>query len=354
MKNADIFKNRHLVAIMENINVLTIGFIVAGAIILLLGMLQTYKLVKLVDDKRFKRGWRNLLILMSFFFAGYLIAAFIVLIGQVDILQILTGVIFFFGAVFVVAVVALGLGTFRQLRKANDKLNDKLEILKTQNDQLTEFNYATSHDLKEPINTVIGCTTVLKSEYGESLGDEGVKFVNYIVQASERMSELVFGLSDYMQVGLERKKAPTDLGELVNSVLGEIHGSIESSQAEVKVQPMPTLNVNMKELKRVFQNLLSNALKYRKDDVNPQIEIGAIERPEKECWEFHIKDNGIGISERNFKKVFQLFRQLNKSKYDGMGIGLAITRKVVEIHGGIIWVESTEGVGTTFYFTIKE
>lgn len=338
---------------MENVDNITIGLIVGGALILLFAMSQTFKIFRLVDDERFKRGWRNLFFLMAFFFIGYFGVVYIVILKEYSLLQVLTGVIFFFGAVFVCLVVVLGSVTLKALKKANNALEDKVSLLKTQNDQLTQFNYATSHDLKEPVNTVVSCVNMLKDEYGDRLDETGHKFMDYALKGTERMSELVSGLSDYMTVGMGSNMKEVDLNEMVNGVVQEMHGSIKESKAIVKVHEMPTLKINEKELKRVFQNLISNSLKYRKEDIRPEIEVTSNQDIEKGFWEFNISDNGIGIKEKHFQKVFQLFRQLNKNKYEGMGIGLAITKKVVELHGGSITVDSEEGVGTRFTFTVK-
>ena len=338
---------------MENIDHITITLVISGALILLFAMRQTHKIFRLLQDKRFKRNWRNLFFLMTFFFLGYFGVIYIVLIKEYDILQVLTGVIFFFGAVFVLIVSAMGLSTFKMLGRTNMELESKVNQLRAQNDQLIQFNYATSHDLKEPINTVIGCASILKSEYAKNIDKEGIKFLDFTIKAADRMTELINGLSDYLKVGMKGQKKPTDLHALVSKVMEEMHGSIEQTNARISVSEMPVLQVNEVELKRVFQNLISNAIKYRKEEISPQIEIFSIKREETDGWEFSIQDNGIGIKDKDFPRVFQLFRQLHKDKYEGMGIGLAITRKVVEMHGGTIWVESEEGVGTKFLFTIK-
>lgn len=344
---ASVFQN-----LMQNVDSITIGLIIAGAVILLLAMLQTHRIFRLVEDKRFKRSWRNLFVLMSFFFVSYFIAVYFVGIGEYSILQVLTGVIFFFGAVFVFVVAAMGLSAFKLLQKANNDLKEKVGLLKTQNDQLTQFNYATTHDLKEPINTVIGSTTIIKNNYGDKLDEKGIQFLDFTLKAADRMTELVTGLSDYLKVGHGAEKSMVDINQLVSTVLEELHGSIEASQASVKLMDLPKLQGIEKELKRVFQNLISNALKYRKSDVKPEIEISALKNDN--AWEFNIQDNGIGIKKEHFPQVFQLFRRLHKDQFEGTGIGLAITKKAIELHGGDIWLESQEGIGTTFRFTIAQ
>ena len=338
---------------MENITILTIGLISVGAVILLLAISKTHEIFKLLTFKKFRKNWRNLFLLMAFFFLGYVGVVSIVLLGYENILPLLTGVIFFFGAVFVFIVVRTGSGTFKQLQEVNDGLEDKIHQMKIQNQELQQFNYATSHDLQEPMNTVIGCVSMLKEEYGDQMDEKANRFMHYSVQAADRMKELIESLSDFLKIGRERYRDVTNLENLVNNVVLELHDSIQKNEATIKVEDLPTLNVNARDVKRVFQNLISNALKYRKEDESPEIVISA-EKKDKKSWLFKVQDNGMGISQKNFDKVFQIFAQLHpRDKYEGMGIGLSICKKVVELHGGKIWPESQEGVGTSFYFTLK-
>ena len=337
---------------MEGVGILTIILIVLGALILLLAMFQTYRIFRYVNDSKLKQGWKNLFILMSFFFLGYFGVAYLVAIESYSLIEVLTGVIFFFGAVFVFIVSALGSKTFQMLRKVNNSLEDKIALLSTKNDQLTQFNYATSHDLREPINTVIGSIDMLKAECAAKLDEEGNMWIDYASKGANRMAELVSGLTEYINAGLGKNKKVVDIRKLVVGVIDEMNGSVKQTNAVINVGEMPALEVNKVELKRVFQNLIGNSIKYCKKDVVPEISITAEEDTGSGFWEFSIKDNGIGIGEREQSQVFQLFRQLNK-KYDGMGVGLAITKKVVELHGGSIRLESQKGIGSTFTFTIK-
>ncbi len=337
---------------MESADYLTIALVLVGAVILFFAMLQTRKIFKLLTDQKFQRNWRNLFVLMAFFFLGYFGVIYIIYTGKADILQILTGVIFFFGAVFVFLVGLMGSSTFKMLQEANIGLEEKVNLLRARNDQLTQFNYATSHDLKEPINTVIGCISHLREEYGDRLDEKGQKFMRYAIQAADRMIELIEGLSDYLKIGRERTFTTANLNYLVMNVLEELQGSIQASNARVKVEDLPSIEVNEKEIKRVFQNLISNALKYRDPEKDPKIRVSA--EPSNGHWSFQVKDNGIGIEENALSRVFQIFRQLHqRGQYEGMGIGLAICKKIVELHGGSIWVQSEPGKGSSFYFTLK-
>ena len=338
---------------MVKTDLLTIFLILGGALILIFAMFQTYRIFRLVQEARFKRGWRNLFILMVFFFVGYFGVIYIVAAGEYTILQILTGVIFFFGAVFVLIVSTMGFKTFQVLRKSNDSLEEKVRLLRTQNDQLTQFNYATSHDLKEPVNTVVGSIEMLRNNFGDQLDEDAAKWMDFATKGAWRMDELVTGLTEYTNVGLKITRSTVDVNVLIQDVLAEMHGSIKETEANITFDKMPVIEVYDKELKRVFQNLISNALKYRKPSEQPSIAISVSENVKESLWEFCIQDNGIGIPEKDFGRVFQLFQQLDKDKKDGMGIGLAIVKKVVELHGGSIWVDSTEGKGTSFSFSIR-
>ncbi|MEP1095097.1 MAG: ATP-binding protein [Cyclobacteriaceae bacterium] len=338
---------------MENFTILTIGLILGGALILLLAISRTHKIFRFLTLKKTRSNWRNLYLLMAFFFLGYVAVTLIVFMGYENILPLLTGVIFFFGAVFVFIVVSTGSNTLKNLQEVNEGLEEKIHEMKVQNQELQQFNYATSHDLQEPMNTVIGCVSMLQQDYGDKMDEKANRFMTYSIQAADRMKELILGLSDFLKIGRDRYRDVTDLDNLANIVIQELHNSIESSDAKINIENLPTLNVNAKDMKRVFQNLISNALKYRKPDVAPEITISA-KRQDTKSWLFTVKDNGIGINENSFEKVFQIFAQLHhRDKYEGMGIGLSICKKVVELHGGKIWPESEVDVGTTFYFTLK-
>ncbi|MEP5612786.1 MAG: ATP-binding protein [Cyclobacteriaceae bacterium] len=338
---------------MENFTLLTAGLVLAGALILLLAIFRTRKIFKFLSLKKTRNSWKNLYLLMAFFFVAYLVVIFIVFLGYQNILPLLTGVVFFFGAVFVLIVVTTGSNTLKNLQEVNEGLEEKIHEMRIQNQELQQFNYATSHDLQEPMNTVIGCVSMLQQDYGDKMDDKANRFMTYSIQAADRMKELILGLSDFLKIGRDQYRDVTDLDNLANIVIQELHVSIESSEAKIKVENLPTLNVNAKDMKRVFQNLISNALKYRKPEETPEIKISA-KRQDEKVWLFTVKDNGIGIGENSFEKVFQIFAQLHhRDKYEGMGIGLSICKKVVELHGGKIWPESEVGVGTTFFFTLK-
>ncbi len=330
-----------------------ISLILLGAIILFLAMLKTRDIFQLLEQDNFRKGWRKLLILMSFFELGYFGMVFVIIGNHDNFLPVLTGVIFLMGSIFVFIVVSMGAKTCQQLKDSNSALEGQMKILKTRNDQLIQFNYATTHDLREPINTVLGCSTLLESDYLQMLDSDGQNLVHFTKQAAHRMSELVSALSEYLSIGLEFKREEVDVKNLIHEVIESMNGSVANSDAMIEIGNMPVLKANKNELKRVFQNLIGNSIKYRRTDVSPKISLSAEKK--NGSWEFAIQDNGIGIFEKDIPRAFQLFRQLHaKDAYEGMGLGLAIARRVVELHGGQIWLESQPGEGTTFFFTLNE
>lgn len=340
---------------MEDTSYITIGLILGGASILLLAIARIVGIFKLLSHQKFRNNWRNLFILMGFFFVGYLGVVYIVYSGNSDLLLVLTGVIFFFGAVFVFLVVRAGFGTFKMLQELNKGLESKVSQLKIQNEEMSQFNYATSHDLQEPLNTLITSISIIKEDETNKLSETSNRLMNYSVKAADRMKDLIQSLSEYLKAGRNREYANTDLNELANEVLEEIQGAIQTTNATVKVSKLPTIYGNAVDIKRIFQNLISNAIKYRKSDVAPLIGISAEEKKGEKKWQFRFEDNGIGMSKEGGNVAFQIFKQLHpRDEYDGMGIGLSICKKVIEMHGGSIWLESEEGVGTTFFFTLRE
>jgi PAS domain S-box-containing protein len=223
--------------------------------------------------------------------------------------------------------------------------------IEEKNKELEEFSNVASHDLREPLNSIISFTELLIERKSDQLDEDGIKMLDFISKSSSRMAELIIGLLDYAHLGNSKELVMNDLNKLLLTVLLDLDSSIKASNAEINVGKMPVLNVYSMEFRLLFQNLISNALKYRKPEVAPQISISA--KQVKNGWEFAISDNGIGIPEAQKEKVFNLFHRLHKrNEYEGTGIGLAHCRKIAEHHRGRIWVESEVGRGSTFYFFI--
>jgi PAS domain S-box-containing protein len=227
------------------------------------------------------------------------------------------------------------------------------EELIRSNQDLEQFAYVSSHDLREPLRTVIGFVQLLQERYRDKLDTKAGEYINFAVEGAKRMQQLIDDLLAYSRVGsaganLKIMKA----GESVERALDFLKGSIEEFGASITMDPMPTLQADGTLLALLFQNLIGNAIKFRSSEP-PQIHIGA--RRADKCWLFWVKDNGIGMEMKYSDKIFVIFKRLHtRDKYPGTGIGLAICKKIVDRHGGEIWAESELGKGATFFFTIPD
>jgi PAS domain S-box-containing protein len=233
------------------------------------------------------------------------------------------------------------------------QLNTSNKELKFRLSELGQFAYIASHDLQEPLRNLTNFTQLFLEEYGGKLDENGNKYIEFISGATDRMRELVTGLLYYVILGKESVKTDIDCNVIVNEVLLKIDDKIKEIDARVNLQELPVLNGYQKELSLLFQNLIENAIKFRRMDIRTEITI-SVENIENE-WKFAVEDNGIGIMEQNNEKVFIIFKQMhNRNKYEGTGIGLAHCKKIVELHDGRIWVESAPEMGSIFYFTIPK
>jgi PAS domain S-box-containing protein len=239
--------------------------------------------------------------------------------------------------------------TERKIQEANLVKQLELEI---KNKELERFAYIASHDLQEPLRTVSNYIQILEEDYAGLLDDHAHKYIQTINDATKRMSLLIKSLLDFSRLGQNSKLVRVDCKKLVNDVIDDLDHLIRTSNAEIVVSEMPVLNVYETELREVFQNLITNAIKFRKKETNPQIQISS--EKINNIWRFAVTDNGLGIAPAHFEDVFVIFKRLHSQKdgYEGNGIGLANCKKIVLMHHGEIWIESTLGQGTTFYFTI--
>ncbi|MBC7914033.1 MAG: GHKL domain-containing protein [Pyrinomonadaceae bacterium] len=239
------------------------------------------------------------------------------------------------------------------LQQSKIELEAQAKKLQTQNKELEQFAYIASHDLQEPLRTLISFASLFEEEFKGKLNGDADTYLNFIIQSSKRMQQLVHGLLDYSRIGKEASLKPVDCNKIINEVMDDMAASINESAAKISVQQLPQLTGNPTEIRQLFQNLLSNALKFRKKDISPQINLTAEQQTGN--WLFSIKDNGIGIAEADKDKIFTIFKRLhNRDEYEGTGIGLSHCRKIVEQHGGNIWIDSQPGLGSTFYFTISD
>lgn len=239
-------------------------------------------------------------------------------------------------------------------KRLNAQLSQRMEELAVSNAELEQFAYITSHDLQEPLRMITGFLTLLEKKYTDVLDDKGKQYIHFAVDGATRMRKIMLDLLEYSKVGkIEFQDEKIDVAQLITDISNLNKTLLEEQNATITTSQLPVIFGGKTIIQQVFQNLIVNAIKYKKPDVNPQIVIKASE--DNNFWQFSVSDNGIGINESFFDKIFVLFQRLhNKEDYSGTGIGLSICKKIVETHGGKIWVESEEKTGSTFYFTIKK
>jgi len=242
--------------------------------------------------------------------------------------------------------------TIEAQQKLQQQLEQSLEVVKYKNSELEQFAYIASHDLQEPLRSISGLIHLLKQRYGERADDREI--MAHVLSSAERMRALVTGLLEYARIGTAKQIAEVDCNKIVADVLDDLRAALDESGAKISLnEKLPVLKGYPDELKQLFQNLILNANKFRRKNVQPEITIGVIAGEKSPV--FYVRDNGIGIPAEYKEKIFVIFKRLHtRSQYEGTGIGLAYCRKIIELHGGKIWVESEEDKGSTFYFTIPE
>lgn len=233
------------------------------------------------------------------------------------------------------------------------ELDAYYRALQQSNQDLEQFAYAASHDLQEPIRTICLFSSVLKTRFEDAFSQDAKEYVGYLADAASRMHQLVSGILEYSRVSASapHEHERVETREVVAMVLKNLHATIEQTHAVVQYGAMPPVTGNKLQLLQLFQNLISNAVKYRRDDVPATIQISAQE--DGGFWRFCIADNGIGVDPRYHTHIFGIFKQLDRGERGGAGVGLAISKRIVERHGGSISIESAAGEGCRFYFSLK-
>jgi two-component system sensor histidine kinase/response regulator len=233
-----------------------------------------------------------------------------------------------------------------QLVKANSQLEQS-------NKDLEQFAYIASHDLRSPLQTILGFAQILSQNYQNALDEKASHYLDRIISGAYRMNKLIKGLLEYSRIGTGSLKfVKVDCSWILDQVLESLQSELEQSQAVIEADPLPQVMGDEVQIEQLFQNLISNAIKYRHDQVIPLIKI-TVKQPLNDEYLIGIHDNGIGIEVEDYPRIFQVFQRLeNCDQYPGTGIGLAVCQKIVDNHGGKIWVESEQNQGTSFYFTL--
>lgn len=248
-------------------------------------------------------------------------------------------------------MILLAIEDFTDRQLSERKLQRYNDALKRSNEELQQFAYVASHDLQEPLRAISGYAQLLESRYASALDERGTHFIHEVTNATRRMQTLINDLLQYSRVGTQGQPfSPVDLKVIIQDAIHDMEETINAANAKITYDNLPTLNADAPQLTRVFQNLLQNAIKYRGNE-SPKIHISSFQKDDR--WHIAVSDNGIGIDMDYAERIFAIFQRLHtRREYPGTGIGLAVAKRIIERHGGSIWVESDGVSGSTFFFTI--
>ena len=244
------------------------------------------------------------------------------------------------------------------LEGQNIAIQEKSIEVAAKNKEIEQFVYIASHDLKEPLVTITGLISLFTEEYENELDDEAKEILGYIDDSSDRMKHLIEGLLEYSKLGKSKALQLVDCNTLIQNLKLDLANVIQRTNSQLIVGDLPKIQGLELELRLLFQNLISNGIKFKKPETTPIVEINCIKIPNTNnplhgVHQFSIKDNGIGIEEKYFSRIFAIFQRLHsRDDYEGTGIGLAHCKKIIAAHKGDLWLESKVGEGSTFYFTI--
>jgi PAS domain S-box-containing protein len=238
-----------------------------------------------------------------------------------------------------------------KLARQKKELAEANEELARTNEELNNFAYTASHDLQEPLRMISSYTSLIERRYRDRLDQEGLEFFHFVLDGTKRMKILIEALLDHARLGIkELIPDKVDLNKVVETVKGNLRFSIDEKNARVIYDQLPVLEIDQTRMLQLFQNLIFNAIKYNTSE-QPLITVSANRQEDK--WLFSVKDNGIGIAREHFEKIFVIFHRLHSdSEHSGTGIGLATCKRIVQLYGGKIWVESELGKGSVFFFTL--
>lgn len=250
----------------------------------------------------------------------------------------------------------------QELEKRNDALVETREELRrtvrqleASNEQLDHFASTVSHDLQEPLRMISRYLQLLEERYGDELDEDATDFIDYAVDGADRMQAMVTGLLEYSKIDTQANGGQferVDVEQTLQDVRTDLQVRIDESDAEITTESLPQVYANPSQLRQLFQNLLSNAIEYSGDEP-PRVHVSAAPSETGTEWEFTVRDEGIGIEPSAQDRIFELFQRLHAlDDHSGSGIGLALCQRIVEHHGGELWVESEPGVGSVFSFTL--
>ncbi|WP_345782550.1 ATP-binding protein [Halostagnicola sp. A-GB9-2] len=239
-----------------------------------------------------------------------------------------------------------------ELNQRNQELQELRAQLEESNERLEQFAYAASHDLQEPLRMITSYLNLLDRRYTDDLDDDAEEFIEFAVDGAERMKEMIDALLEYSRIETQGEPfEQVDLEEIVRDVQKNLEVQISETGATIDVDSLPEVIADERQLRQVFQNTVSNAIEYSEDEP-PQVHISADRDGMK--WIVSVRDEGIGIPRKNQADIFDVFQRLHtQEEHAGTGIGLAICQRIIERHGGDIWVESEPGEGATFFFTLQ-
>ncbi len=245
------------------------------------------------------------------------------------------------------------LNLYKQELRSSIESEYQLKVLEERNKELEQFTYVASHDLQAPLNTIKSFVGLIKDKHEHTLDEETSVHLDFIIQSTGRMSELIFGLLNYSRLGNDTHFENISSQKIIKNVLLDLYADIQKSEAEIYCGHLPMVLGNELSLRQVFQNLISNGLKFIPKERKAKIFVECEELDD--FFVFSVKDNGIGIKPEDQEKVFKIFHRLEtKENFEGTGIGLAVCQKIIDIHKGKLWLESEFGKGTTFFFSIPK
>ncbi len=326
-------------------NYIIVALILLGALIMLMSANYTKKIFNILPNNKLRANWRKLRVLMIIFLIGYLVVAVVVIIGQTELLALLSGAIFFMGALFVFIVVRTGLDSFTKLKELNENLDDT----ELKNKELEQFAYITSHDLKTPLRGISSLATFIKEDLEAGETEEVYSHINTLQGRVVRLENLINGILHYSKIG-KIKIEPVDLNIMIEDEFKN-YEKLTNVKLSTKGK-LPIVYGDKIQLSQVVSNLISNAVKYNDKDIC-EVCVTSIEMPE--FYEITFEDNGPGIAPRYHQKVFEVFQTLHeKDTYESTGIGLSIVKKIIEKHESKIRIESSEKRGAKFIITYSK